>query len=149
MAPNPISAPGIDFDPASVNLIAKKPMTLDGVDYHDGDVIPQGVLTARRARQLFETRRLGFSYVNPHEGAQGATGPVPPVSGTGAAQEGENAPSGAPSGEHAPFDPATASLADGWTAEHRGFGKWFALGQDGAEHGPFKKADVEHLQAQG
>lgn len=148
MARSPISAPGIDFDPESVQLVARKPLTLDGVDYHDGDNIPRGILTPRRARQLFESRRLGFVYQNPHEGGPKPVEPVEPVPGTGAPQDGEKAASGADSAKQAPFDPSTATLDGGYTVEHRGFGSWFILSADGAEHGPFKKAAVAHLKAQ-
>jgi hypothetical protein len=38
--------------------VAARPLTIDGADFHPGDPIPDGALSDRRLRQLYEQRKI-------------------------------------------------------------------------------------------
>ena len=150
MARHIISAHGVDF--ASASLEAAKALTLNGVDYHDGDPIPDGILPARTARLLFEQRRIRvvIHTPDPEFAPEPAPEPVPaplaPEAPPAATTTPEPAIEPASGPEIAPeaVDPATLLAAAGWSSVHEGFGRWYAVNGE-AKHGPYKRAEIEHL----
>jgi hypothetical protein len=59
------------------------------------------------------------------------------------------APAEAASGpEIEALDPAPYTREAGYSVEHRGFGRWYVVGPDGATvSGPHQRAVIEHLMA--
>ncbi len=68
--PTPISAHRVDFEGAK--FVANKPLTLNGKQYQPGDPIPDGVIPPRRARQMFEQRKITVQLPKPDAPAEKA-----------------------------------------------------------------------------
>lgn len=115
----PINTYNIDF--TGMDIVAQRRVVLDGVEYRDGDVLPEGALAPRRARQLFEQRAI---LIRAKRGPQ----PAEPVSEIAGDAETE------------------VTRENGYGVEHRGFGRWHVIGPDGGEiSGPHTRAQIEHL----
>lgn len=95
-----------------------KPFVMAGVAYSLGDVVDTAAIETRRLRQMYEARMIDAAAAQDAPTAQvasrAAEGPGPSRATPGAAR-----------------------------AEHRGFGRWFVIGADGAESGPFTREVAE------
>lgn len=95
-----------------------KPFVMAGVSYDLGQVVDTTAVEARRLRQMYEARMIDAVplQVAAQVASRAAEGPGEPRATPGPAR-----------------------------AEHRGFGRWFVVGADGAERGPMTKEAAEAL----
>jgi hypothetical protein len=168
-----ISAHNVDF--TNMEIVCQRRFTLQGKDYQAGDVIPDGLIEPRRARQLFERRMISIrGKAAPEEAAkaedaapegskdhpkadakpkgEGKKAAVAPAQAEDTPVATDPAPEEAKAADTPPVADAGAAIDPGYTiengykVEHRGFGRWHLMGPDGAEvSGPHKRAQIEHL----
>jgi hypothetical protein len=156
---NPISAHGIDF--GNIEVVVARSFDLGGRQLQPGEVVPDGALPPRRLRQMFERRMITIRAISIGPGVPPAPPPAdadaPPAAGNGGvaaeiaapATTTAKAPAEAASGpEIEALDPQPYTREAGYSVEHRGFGRWYVVGPDGATvSGPHQRAVIEHLMA--
>jgi hypothetical protein len=141
-----ISAHNVDF--TNMELVAARRFTLDGKELNEGDVLPEGALTQRRARQMFERRMIKLRSKGTAEAAPEA---APVAEQPVEAPEATNTPAEPVEAASAPDSAAQEGAIEvtaekGFRAEHEGFGRWYVYGPSGDKvSGPHKKAKIEHL----
>ncbi len=138
----PISAVGLDF--ASFEIVANRRMVLDGVEYNTGDPLPDGLLHPRRARQMYEQRRIALR-AKPADNAPEK--PQEADKAPEAPQDAPKAPEPAKEPEKAPEPgPEAYTKADGYFAYTKGGGWWHVVDAgDNPVSGPHRKDAIEHL----
>lgn len=125
-------------------------VTINGVEYMPGDRMDdeaRDALGERRLRQLYERRTI--TPIAPD--ALPALVQSGPVQGVEAQMDGEPSPGEQVDGTTAdgevlePVDTQAGEEqpAAALKAEHRGFGRWYVVAQDGTEEGPMTKEQAE------
>jgi hypothetical protein len=154
---NPISAHGIDF--GNIEVVVARSFDLGGRQLQPGEVVPDGALPPRRLRQMFERRMITIRAVSigPNVPPAPEDAEAPPAAENGGvaaeiappATTAAEAPAEAASGpEIEALDPQPYTREAGYSVEHRGFGRWYVVGPDGATvSGPHQRAVIEHLMA--